>query len=125
EGIILARAGVGGLGGAGVITEFLDPSWMLRAVGQGALGLECRAADGETLALLRQLDHPPTRLAVLAERALLRALGGGCLVPLGALGTVTENHLSLRAAVVDPHGRRRIDGAVSGPADDAARPGRG
>ena len=71
------------LGLATHITELLDPSWMFPAVGQGALGLECRADDAAVLDLLGPLNDGPTRQAVLAERALLRGLGGGCLVPIG------------------------------------------
>src|ERR671933_315144 len=84
DALILARAGLERLGLGDVITEVLDPAWMLPAVGQGALGLECRADDRAALDLVRQLDDAPTRQAVLAERSLLRALGGGCQVPIGA-----------------------------------------
>src|SRR5262249_36259016 len=80
DATVLAQAGLERLGKGGVITELLDPEWMLPAVGQGALGLECRDEDAETLSLVRRLDHTPTRQAVLAERALLSALGGGCMV---------------------------------------------
>ena len=75
DATILAEAGLVRLGLADRITEILDPSWMLPAVGQGALGLECRAED-DTLGLLRGLDDAATRQAVLAERAFLRAMGG-------------------------------------------------
>src|SRR5262245_14918801 len=85
DALVLAQAGLERLGLDRAITEVLDPAWMLPAVGQGALGLECRSDDAETLGLLEKLDHPPSRQAVLAERAFLRALGGGCLVPIGAL----------------------------------------
>ena len=83
DAIILAQAGLERLGLAGHITEILDPSWMLPAVGQGALGLECRADDAAVLVVLGPLNDAPTMQAVLAERALLRGLGGGCLVPIG------------------------------------------
>jgi hydroxymethylbilane synthase len=116
EGIILAQAGLERLGLGSRITEILDPDWMLPAVGQGALGLECRSGDDATLALLQVLDDNPTRQAVLAERALLRDLGGGCLVPIGAAGAVSNGLLRLRGAVVSPDGRRRVAEEVSGPA---------
>src|SRR5262249_55757093 len=83
DGIVLAEAGLLRLGLESHITELLDAKWMLPAVGQGALGLECRSDDEETQSLLSRLDHFPSRQAVLAERAVLRALGGGCQVPLG------------------------------------------
>jgi hydroxymethylbilane synthase len=114
DGLILACAGLERLGREDAITEILDPSWMLPAVGQGALGLECRADDSATLAVVRMLDNPATHQAVLAERALLRALGGGCQVPIGAAGVVTDTLLRLRAAVLDPEGRRKVEGEISG-----------
>jgi hydroxymethylbilane synthase len=119
DALVLARAGLERLGLADAITEILDPEWMLPAVGQGALGLECRADDRETRSLLAALDDPPSRQAVLAERALLRALGGGCLVPIGAAATVADDVLTLRGAVLSPDGRARIAGQTSGRAGEA------
>jgi hydroxymethylbilane synthase len=119
DAIILALAGLERLGLGGHVTEILDPVWMLPAVGQGALGLECRAGDGRTLALLEALDDRATRQAVLAERAVLRGLGGGCLVPIGASATVAGERLTLRAAVLPPDGSRSIAGELSGPAAEA------
>ncbi len=119
DALILAQAGLERLGLGSTITEILDPDWMLPAVGQGALGLECRADDGETLRLLGQLDHAPTRQAVLAERAFLRALGGGCLVPIGADARVEGQTLSLRGAVLRPDGGERVAGDVTGLAAEA------
>src|SRR5439155_24744490 len=84
DALILAQAGLERLGLQAAIAETLDPAWMLPAVGQGALGLECRTDDPRTRELLMRLDDPSTHRAVLAERALLRHLGGGCQVPLGA-----------------------------------------
>jgi hydroxymethylbilane synthase len=124
DGIILAQAGLERLGRDGVITEILDPAWMLPAVGQGALGLECRADDAATQDLLAALDHPPTRRAVLAERALLLALGGGCQVPLGAHARVFEATLHLRGALLSADGRRRVAGEEAGPAAAAEDIGR-
>jgi len=115
DGLILAQAGLERLGLGAAITHVLDDSWMLPAVGQGALGLECRAADQATRALLAQLDHAPTRQAVLAERAFLFALGGGCLVPIGAATTVADGVLTLRGAVVSADGQQRVAGSCTGP----------
>jgi hydroxymethylbilane synthase len=120
DAIILAQAGLERLGLGERIKEVLDPQWMLPAVGQGALGLECRAEDASTRALLAQADDRPTHLAVLAERALLRGLGGGCLVPIGAWASVSADHLELRGAVLSPDGARRVVGETSGPAAQAA-----
>ncbi len=124
DAIILAQAGLERLGLGAAVTEVLDPVWMLPAVGQGALGLECRAEDRDTLALLQPLNHGPTRQAVLAERSLLRALGGGCLLPIGAVTAVAGETLSLRGAVVQGDGTRRLEGQVSGAAADAEAVGR-
>jgi hydroxymethylbilane synthase len=118
DALILAEAGLERLGLRHVITEILDPAWMLPAVGQGALGLECRAADTMTRDLLAKLNDPPTHRAVLAERALLRGLGGGCQVPVGA-HTTDRGALTLRGVVIAPDGRERVEGQLSGPAEEA------
>jgi hydroxymethylbilane synthase len=123
DALVLAQAGMERLGLVGSITEVLNPDWMLPAVGQGALGLECRADDAVTRQLLTDLDDAATRAAVEAERSLLYHLGGGCQVPLGALGQVNGKTVSLRAAVLEPNGSRRIYGAESGPATDATAVG--
>jgi hydroxymethylbilane synthase len=106
------------------ITEILDPSWMLPAVGQGALGLECRADDADTLRVLQKLNDPPTRQAVLAERALLRMLGGGCQVPIGGTARVEKDRLTLRGVVLAPDGSKRIDAEISGDASQAEQLGK-
>jgi hydroxymethylbilane synthase len=124
DALILAQAGLERLGLHDAITEVLDPSWMLPAVGQGALGLECREDDEDTLAILCNLNDPLTQQAVLAERALLRTLQGGCQVPVGAAALVREHTLSLRGAVLDVDGRRRIESVIAGPAHDAETLGR-
>jgi hydroxymethylbilane synthase len=121
DALVLAQAGLERLGLSNVITEVLDPAWMLPAVGQGALGLECRANDAGTRALLATLDDAVTRRAVEAERSLLYHLGGGCQVPLGALARVDEEQLVLRGVVLSIDGTRRLAGEESGlPAEAAA-----
>jgi hydroxymethylbilane synthase len=124
DGLILAQAGLERLGRADAITELLDTSWMLPAIGQGALGLECRAEDVATRELLASLDHVPTHQAVLAERAFLHALGGGCLVPIGAVTTIDGDLLTVRGAVLAPDGKSRIEGTVSGLLKDTESVGR-
>jgi hydroxymethylbilane synthase len=114
DAIILAEAGLKRLGLEGQITEILDPQWLLPAVGQGALGLECRADDPATRAALSLLDHAPTHQCVLAERSLLRGLGGGCQVPVAAATKIEGDTLTLRGVVLDPNGRQRIEGTVTG-----------
>jgi len=119
DGLILAHAGLDRLGLSHVISELLDPEWMLPAVGQGALGLECRGDDADALSLLRKLDDSATHAAVLAERAFLLALGGGCLVPFGAQGVISGNEVALRGAVLSPDGKQRLAGELTGPAKRA------
>ncbi len=119
DAIILAQAGLERLGLAERITEILDPSWMFPAVGQGALGLECRSGDAAALAALGPLNDAPTRQAVLAERALLRGLGGGCLVPIGASAAVEGDQLTLGAVVLAADGSRRVADETEGRAAEA------
>jgi hydroxymethylbilane synthase len=85
--------------------------------------LECRGDDFSTLTLLGLLNDAPTRQAVLAERALLRGLGGGCLVPIGARAVIDGDQLVLRAAVLAPDGSRRVADEAEGPAVDAEQIG--
>lgn len=103
--VVLARAGIVRLGLESKITEALDPDVVMPAVGQGAIAIEIREGDARTIALTQALDDRPTRLAVLAERALLRRLEGGCQVPIGALGTLDGGRLVLRGLVADLEGR--------------------
>jgi hydroxymethylbilane synthase len=117
DAIVLAEAGLIRLGLAGRITEVLDPGWMLPAVGQGAIGLECRASDEETKRLVGALSCPDTFNRVRAERAMLHALGGGCLVPIGVTSKVLDGVLTVRGAVLSPDGRRRVVATHSGLAD--------
>lgn len=124
DGLILAEAGLERLGLRHVITELLDQDWMLPAVGQGALGLECRSDDAKVRKLLARLDDLATHQATAAERSLLLALGGGCQVPLGAQATVTDGILRLRAAILEPDGANRRAGEVQGTADKAVELGR-
>lgn len=125
DAIVLAQAGLRRLELEGEITEILPTEIVLPAVGQGALGLETRADDAATRGALAALNHADSHSAVLAERALLAALRGGCLAPVGALAEVeTSGSLSLRAVVLSVDGVERIaaSGATEGPPDrEAAR----
>ena len=116
--MVLAEAGLRRLGLERHVTERLGPPRFLPAVGQGALGIECRADDATTRALLAPLDDPDTRRAVLAERRALAELEGGCMIPLAAWGRSTAAGLALDAAVFDPEGRQRIFASLSGSPDD-------
>jgi hydroxymethylbilane synthase len=108
DAIILAAAGIIRLGQVEHITHYLPFDLMLPAPGQGALAVECRADDLETLTILRNLDHSPTRLAVTSERAYLEALGGGCSLPVGALARVDEHTITLQGLVAAPDGSQTI-----------------
>jgi hydroxymethylbilane synthase len=119
DAIILAQAGLERLELSHAITEVLSQEWMLPAVGQGALGLECRADDQATLRVLAHLNDPATMAATRAERALLRALGGGCSLPVGAVTQLEQGLLSIRGALLDPTGAQRLAASVQGPAADA------
>lgn len=119
DGLVLAEAGLWRLNLQEKIREVLDPAWMLPAVGQGALGLECRVDDAATRKRLVPLDDPATHARIRAERSLLRNLGGGCQVPLGAITRLEQGRLWLRGAVIDPKGRKKIDGEMDGPPEEA------
>lgn len=122
EAILLASAGLKRLGWHERISETLPPEVMCPAVGQGALAVETRQS-GPALDACRRFDHSATRLAVTAERAVLRSLGGGCQVPIGAHAAVSDGRLSLRAIVADPDGQRLIGNATEGEAAAAERLG--
>ena len=116
DAIVLAEAGLVRLGLANEITELLDSSWMLPAIGQGAIGLECRTDDEESREIVSALNDPGTWQRVLAERAMLSALGGGCLVPIGATSKAADGVLTIRGAVLSGDGRRRVVATHTGPA---------
>lgn len=118
DGIILAEAGLLRLQLDSEITEILDRSWILPAVGQGALGLECREDDHATREVVEKLNHATTRAAALAERSLLRGLGGGCQVPIGADTNIEANKLILRGIVINPEGTEKVEDTISGNIDE-------
>lgn len=118
DGLMLAAAGLDRLGFPVPPTARLPLDLMLPAPAQGALALQVRADDAALRSLLAEIEHVPTRIAVEAERRLLRRIGGGCLAPLGALGEVHGGELRLRAAFEDASGAQ-IRADVRGPASDA------
>lgn len=123
DAVCLAAAGLQRLGLAGRVTQWLAIDVALPAPGQGALGVQVRAGDVDTLEAVGPADDPPTRRAVESERAFLRRLQGGCRLPAGALAAVVGDRLSLRAAVVAPDGARVIGGTGEGASGDAERIG--
>ncbi|MFZ0409545.1 MAG: hydroxymethylbilane synthase [Cyanobium sp.] len=116
--LILAAAGLGRLGLGDRIHELIDPSISLHAVGQGALGIECRQGDGVVLEQIKVLEHRPTALRCLAERAFLRQLEGGCQVPIGVNTHFEAEELVLTGMVASLDGLRLIRDEARGPQAD-------
>lgn len=116
--IVLAAAGLKRLGWAARIAEILPAEAMCPAVGQGALAIETRAT-GAGRDACAALNHAATHSAVAAERAFLRALGGGCQVPIGAHATVDGSRLQLMGLVIAPDGSAVVRGERQGAADEA------
>jgi hydroxymethylbilane synthase len=104
DGIVLAAAGLKRLGLESRIRAVFEPEQMLPAAGQGALGIEIRADRADVAQVLQSLLHPPTWLAVSAERAVSRVMGGSCSMPLAAYATLKGDELSIRATWGDPEG---------------------
>lgn len=119
DGIILAAAGLHRMVMADRIHEMLPAEISLHAVGQGALGIECRTGDEAILHLLSVLSHATTTSRCLAERAFLRELEGGCQVPIGVNTVLEEDILMLTGLVASLDGQRLIKDTVQGPASDA------
>lgn len=123
EAIVLAVAGLERLGLQQRISATLDAPLFFPAVGQGALGLECRDDDAPLQSLLAEIDHAPTRCAVTAERALLSELRAGCHAPVGASTNVERNQLTLAGVVLSVDGKLRLTASLTGPATDPHRLG--
>ena len=123
EAVMLAKAGLDRLGWSARITETLAPEVFLPAVGQGAIAVECRLKDTEAADLLAPLDDAETRTAVIAERALLAALRGGCQVPMGAWARIERGELLLEACVCSVDGVQYVKQRASAPPDQAAQLG--
>ena len=123
DAVVLAAAGMHRLGFTAQISEYLPVDVSLPAIGQGALGLESRIDDAETNAMIDFFNHPETAHAVIAERALLARLQGGCQVPIAAYGTVTGNELTLTGLVASVDGRQMLKKTASGPVNTAAHLG--
>ena len=116
--LILAAAGLGRLGLADRIHQLIDPSISLHAVGQGALGIECRDGDERVLEQIKVLEHQPTARRCLAERAFLRTLEGGCQVPIGVNSRFEDETLVLTGMVASLDGERLIRDEVRGDGAD-------
>lgn len=121
--IILACAGLRRLGMADRITRALTPEEMLPAIAQGVIGIECRADDAVTQALIDPLSDTDTRHRTLAERAMNATLSGGCQAPVAGYSELDNGILHLRGLVGRPNGSEMISGEISGPAADAEQLG--
>jgi hydroxymethylbilane synthase len=118
-GVILAAAGMKRLGYVEKIAQYLPVELILPAVGQGALGLQIRKADSDLAGVLARLNHAPTAAEITAERSYLRALGGGCRLPIAALGLLEGRQLSLEGLVAAPNGASVIRDRVRGSIEEA------
>jgi hydroxymethylbilane synthase len=123
DALILAVAGLERLEMSDRIHQILPPEISLHAVGQGALGIECRADDTEVIQLLKAIEHPATRDRCLAERSFLRVLEGGCQVPIGVNTEINGNELTLKGLVASVDGQQLVKDSVTGAAADAEKLG--
>lgn len=125
DAIVLAAAGLRRLGLQDRVRELIPPEIMCPAAGQGALAIETRDNGGPAWRIVKTLDDAEARATVNAERALLKALGGGCQVPIGAHARITDGAIHLIAMVASPDGSRLIRGESTGanPADVGAQLG--
>lgn len=119
DAIVVASAGLRRMGWEDRAAQLLPFEICLPAIGQGAIGVECRVADRDTTALLHALDHEASRRAILAERALLAGLEGGCQVPIAGHARLTDGTLILEGAVLSVDGTRQVRDQLQG---DVAQP---
>ena len=124
DAIILASAGLKRLGLRERVTEFLDSDTILPAIGQGAIGIECRRGDGRVETLMAPLNDPQTAARVGAERAMNAVLGGGCQVPVAGFAELRDETLQLRGLVGSVDGTLVFREEGSASADDAEKLGR-
>jgi len=115
DGVILAAAGLKRLGFSDKVTEYLPVDLSIPAIGQGALGIECRLNDAMVRDAISFLDHPETSQAVQAERALLRRCEGGCQVPIAAHSVIKGGNLELTGFISSVDGKRSVRGSICGP----------
>ncbi len=120
DAIILAAAGLKRLGLEERITVALAPEFSLPAIGQGAIGVECRLDDVRTQALIAPLDDATTHTRIAAERAFNARLQGGCQVPIAGHALLEQDRIWLRGLVGEPDGSRIVAGEIRGPATDAS-----
>lgn len=120
---LLAAAGLERLGRTATGTPLEVEEW-LPAPAQGAIGVECRTGDAKTRALLAAIDHAPSHTAIMAERALLAALGGNCHSPVAVLSKLCGDRLSLQSVLYSPDGAERVEGSLTFDVGDSSGPAR-
>ncbi|EEW06055.1 hydroxymethylbilane synthase [Vibrio mimicus] len=123
DAIILAAAGLKRLGLESRIRNFIEPEQSLPAVGQGAVGIECRLDDQRVRELLVPLNHTDTADRVRCERAMNLTLQGGCQVPIGSYALLDGDEIWLRALVGEPDGSQIVRGEIRGPRSEAEQLG--
>ncbi|HXD32370.1 MAG TPA: hydroxymethylbilane synthase [Pyrinomonadaceae bacterium] len=123
DALLLAAAGLRRLGLTDRVSLAIDPAQMLPAVGQGALGLQTRSDDAPTNAIVGELNHPDTSVACEAERAFLRALGGGCQLPIAAHAVVAGEIVTVDGLVASRDGKTILRDQISGFHGEADRLG--
>ncbi|GAB7024759.1 hydroxymethylbilane synthase [Geotalea toluenoxydans] len=123
DAVILAAAGLKRLGFTEKVAEYLPTELSIPAIGQGALGIECRLDNEEVKKTIDFFNHPATAFAVRAERALLWRCEGGCQVPIAAFGEVTGSELKLVGFIASVDGKTSVRGTISGPAEECEKLG--
>ncbi|MGO8805105.1 MAG: hydroxymethylbilane synthase [Candidatus Bathyarchaeia archaeon] len=119
DGIIVAEAGLERMGLADQVTERFSLELFPSAPGQGALAVVTRKSDCKTMKFLSVMEHAPTRSEVTAERSLMLQLGGGCRVPIGAVGKANSHALTLQGVMFTLDGKSKIEGFEHGDVNDA------
>nr|AUG44362.1 porphobilinogen deaminase [uncultured bacterium] len=123
DAVILAAAGLKRLGFTDKVAEYLPTDLSIPAIGQGALGIECRLDNEELKKTIDFFNHPATAHAVRAERALLWRCEGGCQVPIAAFGEVSGSELLLTGFIASVDGKKSVKGSISGPAEECEKLG--
>jgi hydroxymethylbilane synthase len=123
DAIVLAAAGLRRLGQEGHITEYLDETTMIPAVGQGALCVETRKNDGDIAKIMEKLDHYDTRICVTGERAFLKKIEGSCHIPVACFGKIQDNEVLLTAIVASEDGKELIKEHIISPMDKVENSG--
>lgn len=119
DGLILARAGLTRLALENHITEVLPAEMLLPAIGQGCVAIECRAADANTLNIIRKINHQPSFACITAERSFMLEINGNCKTPIAALAQIIDETIFLQTAFVEPNGEKIFSSQVFGRIEDA------